>query len=941
MSLAPGTRLGSYEIVGPLGAGGMGEVYRATDSTLKRSVAIKVLPAAMAGDADRLARFQREAEVLAALNHPNIAQIYGIGEDVLPNPESRVPSPDRVSFLVMELVEGEDLSAIIVRGAIPVADALPIAKQITDALEAAHEQGIIHRDLKPANIKVRADGTVKVLDFGLAKALDANGSGASSATADAMNSPTLTARGRLRQGSGEPGTELGMIIGTAAYMAPEQARGKTVDRRADIWAFGVVLYEMLTGRRAFEGADSSEVLASVLTSDPDWTAVPSGTPSAIHRLLRRCLQKNARDRLRDIADARPDLLADGDAQVPASRVRSGRGWLPWSAAVAAAALAAFAAGRGTAPRVADPIPTGVIEQLTHDSGVSGAPVLSRDGRLLVFHSTRAGRGDLDIWIQQVSGGQPLRLTDDPADDTDPDLSPDGSQVVFRSDRAGGGAYLAPALGGPARLVAAGAREPRFSPDGASIAYWSGQFRGGPSGGGSSAFVLSLAGGTPTRLLIDFAVARHPIWAPDGKSVLVLGMRTRPADRPDAFDWWRVPLDGGPPTKTTVLDQPGWREAFAGEFAGADAWEPAGLLVSVGGAVWSLPLDLATGIPSGRPSPLVFGAGRVKNVRSSDSGDIVFEQSQAERVIERAPLAIQVPPPSPLRLYGDGNPSAGRASVARDGQTIVFERDTAPAREIWKKDLRTGVQQPVLRIDSRTSLNPTVSSDGTRLAFVIGNEAAGIGAAVGGTGYIVDVDGGVPAKLCERCGIYGFLSDSRRAVVTAADRGIAVIDVVTKASVTLVTDAGSRIDRPSVSPDDRWLAFRRTVDTTAKVYVGRARGGGSMASATVIDEPTATGRPCGWSPDSGTLYLLLDTDGWRCVWAQQIDKATGRPIGKPYVVRHFHELGLYGGLSTSLANAVTEQGLLYETLTARSSVWRLSRGAAGDAAARPVRPRKAG
>ena len=190
--MKPGDTLGSYRVLDELGVGGMGEVYRATDSALKRSVAIKVLPAAMAGDADRLARFQREAEVLAALNHPNIAQIYGIGEDVLPNPESRVPGPDRVSFLVMELVEGEDLSVVIARGAIPLAEALPIAKQIAEALEAAHEQGIIHRDLKPANIKVRADGTVKVLDFGLAKALAPEGA---SATADAMNSPTLTARG--------------------------------------------------------------------------------------------------------------------------------------------------------------------------------------------------------------------------------------------------------------------------------------------------------------------------------------------------------------------------------------------------------------------------------------------------------------------------------------------------------------------------------------------------------------------------------------------------------------------------------------------------------------------------------------------------------------------------------------------------------------------------
>ncbi|MBA2260430.1 MAG: serine/threonine protein kinase, partial [Acidobacteria bacterium] len=279
MHLSVGTRLGPYEIVSPLGAGGMGEVYRARDTQLNRNVAIKVLPELFALDAERLARFTREAQTLAALNHPNIAQIYGL--------ESAGAAGTRA--LVMELVEGEDLSVVIERGAVPLAEALPIARQIADALEAAHESGIIHRDLKPANVKVRPDGTVKVLDFGLAKALDPVGT----SSADAMRSPTLTARA----------TQMGMIIGTAAYMAPEQAKGKAVDKRADIWAFGVVLYEMLTGARAFDGDDVSEVLATVLKSEPAWHALPADTPPAIRRVLRRCLEKDPRKRLSAIGDA--------------------------------------------------------------------------------------------------------------------------------------------------------------------------------------------------------------------------------------------------------------------------------------------------------------------------------------------------------------------------------------------------------------------------------------------------------------------------------------------------------------------------------------------------------------------------------------------------------------------------------------------------------------
>src|SRR5262245_27561353 len=250
----------------------MGQVYRATDTNLKRSVAIKVLPASMADDADRLARFQREAEVLAALSHPNIAAIYGLEK-----------TPD-VTALVMEFVEGEDLADRIARGPIPLDEALPIAKQIAEALEAAHDQGIIHRDLKPANIKVRSDGTVKVLDFGLAKAVAPEGA---RATDDAANSPTLTARA----------TQMGMLLGTAAYMAPEQALGKVVDRRADIWAFGVVVYEMLTGARAFPGDDITDVLAAVVRAEPDWKCLPHDTPSSLRTCLARCLHKDPRRRL--------------------------------------------------------------------------------------------------------------------------------------------------------------------------------------------------------------------------------------------------------------------------------------------------------------------------------------------------------------------------------------------------------------------------------------------------------------------------------------------------------------------------------------------------------------------------------------------------------------------------------------------------------------------
>jgi eukaryotic-like serine/threonine-protein kinase len=285
MALAAGVRLGSYEILSALGSGGMGEVYRARDTTLNRDVALKILPDAFAHDPDRVARFKREAQVLAALSHPHIAAIHGLEQS------------GGTLFLELEFVDGEDLARRLDCGPIPLDEAVPIARQIADALEAAHEQGIVHRDLKPANIKVRSDGTVKVLDFGLAKALDAGStvpSGAGRPSALSM-SPTITTPAM---------TQLGVILGTAAYMSPEQAKGRTADKRSDIWAFGAVVYEMLTGHRAFKGEDVSDTLASVLRQDVDWTSLPDSTPAALRRLIARCLDRDPKRRLRDIGEAR-------------------------------------------------------------------------------------------------------------------------------------------------------------------------------------------------------------------------------------------------------------------------------------------------------------------------------------------------------------------------------------------------------------------------------------------------------------------------------------------------------------------------------------------------------------------------------------------------------------------------------------------------------------
>ena len=409
MALGPGTRLGVYEILSLLGSGGMGEVYRARDHKLDRDVAIKVLPDPVAGDPERLARFEREAKTLALLNHPNIAHIYGLEDSA------------GVSALVMELVEGPTLADRIVKGPIPLDEALPIAKQIAEGLEAAHELGIIHRDLKPANIKVCDDGTVKVLDFGLAKALEPKQPSGINVT----QSPTITTPARM--------TGIGVILGTAAYMAPEQAKGQRADRRSDVWAFGCVLFEMLAGQRAFRGDDVSDTLAEILKGQPDWHLVPRSTPPAIDRLLRRCLDKNPRRRMQHMGDVAIELeetagpLSDGN----------GGGIAPRSLRVErsawAAALVVVSAAAGAVVMRSPRMPINPETRVDLVSPATTDPVsfaVSPDGRRIVFAGVSNGRSRLFLRSFEAVDARPLAGTDGA---TLPFWSPSGESVGFFAD----------------------------------------------------------------------------------------------------------------------------------------------------------------------------------------------------------------------------------------------------------------------------------------------------------------------------------------------------------------------------------------------------------------------------------------------------------------------------------------------------------------------------
>src|SRR5215831_2798121 len=496
MSLALGSKLGSYEIVAAIGAGGMGEVYRARDTKLNRDVALKVLPEAFAADPDRLVRFQREAQLLAALSHPNIAAIYGLeGQDGREGPLA----------LVLELVEGPTLADRIAQGPIPVDDALPIAKQIAEALEAAHEQGIVHRDLKPANIKVRANGTVKVLDFGLAKAFEPASSGIA-----VTNSPTITTPAM---------TMVGMILGTAAYMSPEQARGRLVDKRTDVWAFGCVLFEMLSGKRAFDGEDIAETIGAIIHKEPDWAALSSSAPPVVENAIKRCLTKDPRQRIRDIGDVQ--LALDGvfesqitiDAAADSSRPSSRTALWAGAAAVVAAslafALATWAPWKTSATTPAVRLEVDLGADVSIDTGTA-AVALSPDGTTLAFATANPRL----LYVRRLDQlkATPLAGTEGARG---PFFSPDGQWIGFFTPGTTGKLKKVAVSGGAVVTLCDVTADRGASWIDPNVIVFAGVSQ-------DALFRVSSAGGTPERLTTlggREITHRWPQMLPGGKAVL--------------------------------------------------------------------------------------------------------------------------------------------------------------------------------------------------------------------------------------------------------------------------------------------------------------------------------------------------------------------------------------------------------------------------------------
>ena len=828
MALSPGTRLGVYEVIACIGVGGMGEVFRARDTKLNREVALKVLPDSFATDPDRLARFTREAQTLAALNHSNIAHIHGLEES------------GGVRALVMELVEGEDLSAHIARGAMPLADALPIAKQIAEALEAAHEQGIIHRDLKPANIKVRADGTVKVLDFGLAKAMDPAGA----SSGDLMNSPTMTARA----------THMGMIIGTAAYMAPEQARGKVVDRRADIWAFGVVLYEMLTGQRAFEGEDISITLASVLKEQVNWDALQPDLPVPLQKLLRRCLEKDPRRRLSWIGEARltledPAALQPAVAAAPVTVAPTApaaplwRRALPWAVAGALgaaliAAVLAWAPWRTTPP----PTPRKLLASIGADASLSigfgAATILSPDGTTLAFVAVPAGQVRPVLFVRKLVELQATALsgTEDAAS---PFFSPDGQWIAYF---AGGQLKKISATGG-ASIKLCDAPNGRggtwtdddtiiFTPDSNSNM---GLMRV-PAAGGAAAVFGTFGTGARTQ--------RWPQALPGGRGVLYTEHSA--TGNFDTANLVVAPLSGSSAEASAkaggapkIVVRGGYYGRYvSGGLASSmggpgspkrDQREGGHLVYMNQGTLFAVRFDLDRLEIIGPAVPAIEGIATIQTsvggaqLAVSADGTIVYVPGMVSSVAMPIDWLTRDGKTSPLRA---DKADWANPRFSPDGQKLAIDISDGKQRDVWVYDVTRGTLTQ-LTFDAANDAKPVWTPDGRRIVFASDRATPGAENL-----YWVSADGTGPVSRLTDSPNFQWPHSwhpSAKFLAFAETRGGTGADLMilpmegdaargwTPGTPTVFLGTKASEGAPTFSPDGRFIAYTSTAESGGSVY----------------------------------------------------------------------------------------------------------------------------
>jgi Tol biopolymer transport system component len=846
-----GQTISHYHILEKLGEGGMGVVYKASDTRLGRNVALKFVKAQFSQ------RWAREARLVAAVNHPHIATLYDVGE--------HEGSP----YLAMEFVKGAPL-----KGPRPAEVVVEYGIQVADAVATAHAANVVHRDLKPANILVTEKGSVKVLDFGLARLMEMSGG-------ESVNS-----------------TQSMAIVGTPGYMAPEQFEGMVADARSDIFAFGCVLYELAGGRPAFPGDSKAAAIAATVLAQPKPL---EGVPEKLEKLILRCLRKDPARRFQSmiavkiaLEDLRAGLLdRAGSATSPRPIAARKRRWV--AGALTAFVLSCAAAGLwllrdrkpGSSERSGGPLE---IARLTTEGGLNIDPAISPDGKLLAYASDHGGDGNLDIWVKQIGGGDPIRLTRDPADNIEPNFSPDGTKIVFRSGREGGGLYLIPALGGTEQRLADGGRRPQFSPDGSRIAYWTGPDDPFPLRKGmGQMFVFDLATSTARQLRGDFAAAVHPVWSPDGKNILFLGLKN-PADVLHTYDWWITPVAGGTAVQCHVLTRTGFFDPFAWRanrvyFSGAiHGWD--------GVRAGTVTIDPQTWQAVGEPRRLTAGTTDEESPSLSKDGRLVFASLTGNTALYELPIEANrgKAAGAPGRLTSDEADNFAQ-SISADGKRIVFVSTRSGSEEIWGRDLATRQESELTFGGGRGKWFPLISRDGALVAWKVNDIYDRMI-------FATPFAGGTTRQLCADCGAPVAWTGDRKLLLFSQRKSgslfTGLLDVAAGAGKEYMQDSQLGLRVSSISDDGKWVAFAafRTGRDFA-MYVAPFspdRPPPQPEWIRIPHSPKAHPNPR-WSPDGDMLYFSSEQDGYACIWAERLDPATKHPRGGPFAVQHFHSTSL--------------------------------------------------
>ena len=886
MPLSPGDRIGPYEIVALLGAGAMGQVYRARDTNLGRMAAIKVLPDAFLQDSDRRARFQREAKVLAALNHPNIAAVYGW--------EERGSS----SALVMELVEGRPLDELIPRNGMPLLKALELSIQVARGLEAAHRAGIVHRDLKPSNVIVTAAGVVKLLDFGLA-------------TQSAIVSPG----GLLEETATATvaGTAQGMIVGTVAYMSPEQAQGKALDARSDLFSFGIMLSEMLTGKRPFRGDNQVSMLAAILREEPQAVSTLVAAPRELDRLLGRCLRKSAERRFQTASDLRVALeeLAEeaSSGQLAVTSPPQTRS-VYWWVAAAAAAIAVLGAALYFTRRQITSVPH-PLRQLTFESGMALMPALSPDGKLLVYASDRAGEGALDLWIRQTAGGDPHRLTSAIGVVSNPQFSPDGTRVLFLS---GSSIFEIPTLGGQSRRLVDNAGPFTVSSLG-EIAFVSSL-----NGAAQPILIAPAAGGQPREWRSDCGSGAPPGWSSDGQRLAFVGVCGNEEGIFVAPRHGGTPIriPSGPPAEqrtrfglwTRVQWYPGSRS-------------PAGLILPVrnGDSVNLFRISM-----DGVFSPITQGTGREADASISGNGEMVFTRAEYYAAIWSMPVDTDARAPAPPKKEAA---PATLFSVSQDGSRLVFGRAVGLTKgELVSLDMsartETVIASHAVGNGGIGSFWNQLSPDGSQVVYRLMpgrfiNQC------------LVSLGGGAPRcqEMQARFSLAsGWRPDGARIAGECEQGAICEMDPADWSVRQIVPKpADTELLYPSYSWDGKWMAFMQRKGGVTAIAMARVRTDGSLApqSEWVRVSPAevkAASRPR-FTRDGKRIFYIRNEGGVQHLVAQPVDLASGRPLGPPVDIAALQIYAawfadLIGSPSSTVQVSATR--VFFNSVELRGNVW---------------------